>query len=531
MVVRWTVSVGAAALFVSACGSSQKGTNTGLGSGGAESTTGGNRAEAGNTSNAAGASSAGHSGASQAGNGQGGNGQGDSELMGIGNGELDTSCLARTSVSMPGSRIVLRNAVTSEGDKVSVGLYDTLKQEECEIRQDAEGKYRCLPPASEQDLQNRFFLDDKCSDEIEYKGICALDYQAEPVSTDACDERRRIFAFGEPLADTMVYSSAGGQCKPYNVLNNLYRRGAELVATEYAEVKPAVWRGAGRIWAQGYEGDGNLHAVSSLIDSQINEPCDFQLLADGKEHCVPQLQGNVLYTDATCKQTILTSSSSCGSPLARYASGKSGDACKLGKTIVKADASYTEPLYVRSSCMSSMITSSTAFSVKQAPDSDFLSVESKALSTDSGRLKPMYRNAADGGCFFHDWWDEQLQTSCSFVTNSRGLPYYCLPAVDPTSLAVTLETFSDSECKVAAPYVQMPNCSGGPPKFAISAASTCIGNWRTIRTVASTPSTPPPLWMSNGGSCFSYTPSASATFYATSEAMPNSMFVQATVQP
>ena len=530
MVVRSTVGVLAACLLAVGCGSSQKGTggSPATGSGGGDLTpAGGNSASAGNTGSAAGASSTAGSGSSQ-----GGNGQGGSVITGIGNGELDASCMARTSISSPGSRIVLRNAVTAEGDKVAIGFYDNQKKQECEVIQDAEGKYRCMPPASFQRAEDRFFLDDKCSDEIEYRGACSVDSLAEAVSSDACDNRRRLFGWGERIADSMVYSIENGECKPYFVLNNLYRRGADLVPTEYAEVKPAVWRGAGRIWAQGYQGEGDLHLVSAFVDSQIDEPCDFQLLSDGKEHCVPTRLGSIQFTDASCKKTLISSSTTCGARPARYASGRTGDTCKLGVTMVQADAAFTEPLYVRSGCMATTSMGISAFSAKATADTDFVAVEPQTLSSDTGRLKPMYRSASDGGCFFHDWWDEELQTRCSFGTNARELPYYCLPTVDPASPALNLNTFSDSECKVPAPYVQMPSCSGAkPPKYFITDGASCVAGWRTIRTLASTPSTPPPLWVSNGSSCSAYTPSATATYYAAGDALPSSMFVQATVEP
>jgi hypothetical protein len=36
--------------------------------------------------------------------------------------------------------------------------------------------------------------------------------------------------------------------------------------------------------------------------------------------------------------------------------------------------------------------------------------------------------------------------------------------------------------------------------------------------------------MGDGSTCYTYTPSASATYYAAGEAMPLSMFVQATLE-
>src|SRR5690606_1463950 len=109
------------------------------------------------------------------------------------------------SSDLPGDRIVLRNAVTAEGDKAFVGFYDQEKQAECEVVQDARGDFRCMPKARDKDTENRYFLDERCEEEVEYRGICALDHQAVRVSDDACDQRRRLFAFGESLPAATVY--------------------------------------------------------------------------------------------------------------------------------------------------------------------------------------------------------------------------------------------------------------------------------------------------------------------------------------
>jgi hypothetical protein len=232
-----------------------------------------------------------------------------------------------------------------------------------------------MPPADD-DQTNHYFFDTECNDEIEYRGACSTEYHAIRASSDSCDKRRRVYAFGERVADQTVYQMVNGACQPYGTLNNLYRRGPELDPSEYAEVKPVVWRGAGRIWKEGYEGDGELHIVTGLVDSQLNEGCSYRLLGDGKQHCVPWNEGNLQYRDASCKQPLLSSSSTCGSPLARYASytsGASGGACELGKKVVKADSNYDGPRYSPNTCMPATDAIGSAFSITAVPNRLLLS--------------------------------------------------------------------------------------------------------------------------------------------------------------
>ena len=102
--------------------------------------------------------------------------------------------------------------------------------------------------------------------------------------------------------------------------------------------------------------------------------------------------------------------------------------------------------------------SAVTYKTEAVPDDEFVAFESTTLTTDPGRLKPIYLTAADGGCAFREWWDDELQTSCTF--EDAGTDYFCLPKPDPAALGVTLKTFSDAECEVAAPYVRVPACTG-----------------------------------------------------------------------
>ncbi len=175
-------------------------------------------------------------------------------------------------------------------------------------------------------------------------------------------------------------------------------------------------------------------------------------------------------------QLLLTSYDTCGTSPEHYSPHVSGDACKPDSSFLEADSKYDGPLYVRGSCMPVMDASGTTSSVKAVPDSEFMALEGTTLTTDPGRLKPMYLSSPDGSCLFGGWWDEQLQTPCSFASNGPGTPYYCLPSVDETRPGKALETFSDSACTVASPILEALNCSGAkPPRFFIGDSSSCGG--------------------------------------------------------
>jgi len=527
---RWTLGVVGAASLLLACSPSSKcpeaANDSGCGSSGAPA--GMANAGNGNAGAPGNATSAG-----SAGTGGQGNAAGGATTMGVGDGELDASCPSRTSNHVGGKRIILRNAVTAEGDKAFIGFYDTEQQTECRVIQDAEGKYRCMPLASDKDMRNRFYLDDACSKEVEYRGICSLDLTAVPVSEDACDGRRRIYKPGKSLSDAVVYAkTSDGGCKSYGTLNHLYERGEEIAAADYAEVKPATWRGKGRIWAQGYEGTDDLRIVTTFIDSQLDEACRFERLSDGSEHCVPWHQASIDYTDESCGKVLLDTTGSCGTH-ARYFGTPSRDSCKPGTDYFKADAAFAGTAYERGTCtMAATDAPKVLYTPTAVPSTDFAAVESTIANADAGRLKPIYRTATDGGCSFEDWWDDMLQTACSFATLDGGQTYYCLPNADRTWRAVTLEGFSDPECKTTAVYVEVPGCDGAkPPTYSVTDKPSCAVGQRTIRKVDATAITLPTFFMQSDGGCKAYTPDATATYYRVGAVVDNDSFVKATPEP
>ena len=173
------------------------------------------------------------------------------------------------------------------------------------------------------------------------------------------------------------------------------------------------------------------------------------------------------------------------------------------------------------------------FSTQPAPDRDFVTLSRSVATTDSGRLKPVYLTTTDGGCFFQEWWDEQLQTPCVFASLYAGAPYYCLPQPDATSGAEVVDAFSDAACKTPAPYAKLPSCAGAkPPKYLPTYEPSCVVGWRSVRALDPTPVVlPPTLYVQANDACEPYAPDATATYYAAGPLIPSSMFVQATPEP
>ena len=511
----WTVVVG----LCLACGSESEadpptpGASGGAGSGGVVNGGGSGGGDAAGTAGSSAGTSGGGSGGS------------------AGGGEFDASCRERTSNHVAGSQIGLRNLVTAEGDQDFQSFYDLATGEDCEFRPDADGVTRCMPLASDEDTDNLYYLDTGCTDLIEYKGICAKDLIAVRVTPDACDERVRLFPYGDPLPDSVVYShNAQGACVEYGTLNHLYRRGPELNPADYPEVTTAEWAGLGRIATFGFEAEGGFHAAQGYRDTQLGEACVFRSMRDGKDHCTPNELGYYEFSDAECNGVMTVPSNSCASaPTPRYAGALSADECMPGTYFFAAGGEFTGPFYDRWSCQpAAEPVGQQAFTMTEVPDGDFMAVEISVNQDDPGRLKPVYRTSADGGCWFQGWWDDELQTRCQFEMGNDDY-LYCLPSA-ATGGSQLLEAFSEATCTVPAPYLRVPSCSASEvPAFVTETVQpTCAGDRRAVRQVldAGTPgSALPALWTDSSGTCEPMGVVAEDLYFALGEHVDYAMFV------
>jgi hypothetical protein len=496
-----------------ACGSSGKGTPSS-----------GGEASGGSLSGSAG---------SQAGLGATGTAGGAGGTTTGGDGELDASCRERTTSHIAGSRIGLRSITTTEGDEAFRGYYDVQLGHDCQFITDAEGVVRCFPIATTSD--DPFFLDASCSQTIRYKGICGHDFFVEPVSDDSCDQRRRVFALGEPIADTMVYErNSAGECVSYGTLNRLYERGAELSPADYPAVTAVEWRGKGRVWSHGFEGEGGLRAVRGYLDSELQEACSFRLLPGGQESCAPSQLGSLTLSNATCDAVLVTGRAVCDGPAARYAVAASADVCDPAQPYVQAGEAYTGPLHTRGQCLPAPAAQTEglqAFVGALAPATTFMQVQTSINQDDPGRLKPTYRTSADGGCWFSGWWDEQLQTACEFQVGTDDA-VYCLPPATANLGGTLLEGFSDEQCTTSARYLRVPACNAEKvPGFAtLEAQQTCTLPRYTVHQVAASgvaADAVGPLFTLQNEVCTEHVKVATELYFAVTEPLDLSMFMSA----
>ncbi len=511
--------VGAAALLATvACGKDDASTpHAPSGSGGSAGAAAGSGQ--GGSSVAAGGSGA----TSSAGTSTGG---GDA----VGNGELDATCRERTTNHIGGSEIGLRETVTAEGDRAFQAFYDKKTGEDCELIEDAEGTTRCFPLAGSVD-PTRFYLDEGCTQGVEYRGICGRDHFVVAASEDSCDTRRRVFGYGPAVASSMVWERrAGGECQAYGQLSSLYERGAELLPSDYPAVTPVTWRGADRIEREGFEGAGGLRIVRAFRDSELLEPCTVTTLADGKPYCAPYQLGSLAFTDQACSEVLFSRRSLCGGAAPKFAAARSSQSC-LGDTYVEADAPYSGAVYKRSGCMPATAAETEGLSVstlKTVAPERFVATEAVVNQQDSGRLKPVYNETSGGGCWFEGWFDSEQSTRCSFMLASDDR-YRCLPVPPPGQV---LKAFSDPLCSEPISFYSASCSAAEVPKLVTTELKpACHSSSFEVRPVLELAEAAalPPLWTKQVGGCQSYTPLSA--LHELGEPLPPESFLAAELEP
>jgi len=159
--------------------------------------------------------------------------------------------------------------------------------------------------------------------------------------------------------------------------------------------------------------------------------------------------------------------------------------------------------------------------------SDFVAVSLSVKETDPGRLKPRYRTSADGGCWFLDWWDSELETACDFMTNSNGQSL-CIPSGTAASPS---EFFTDDGCTQSVSYMSTvcnPEAFGNYVRVYDQASCTFSASVRPI--VATIPAASlPARWVGFPANCQPFSPDPEATYFELGPIMDAAMFMGGTV--
>ncbi len=501
-----------AALVGAACGSgSQSSKSAGGGTAGAGAET----------------SQAGTGGAAAGGGASGSGGSAANGGMAGAPGEIDVSCREHTTNHRAGSEIGLRERVTAEGDRAFIGYYDKARGTECNFVRDAEGVMRCFPPVRSQG-DARFYLNADCSQAVAYRGICSLDHFTIPASDESCNDRYRVYSFGAPVADGMVWErNIAGECVEHGQINNLHQLGEELVAADYPAVSETTWSGAGRIARSGFEGPGGLRVVRDFRDTELDESCAISTLADGKRYCAPFRLGSFELTDETCQETLLSTRSVCGGPVAKFGSG-AAQSC-LGSAYVERDQPFTGALSLRGSCQpatAEQTEGAQVFSVKSVPPERFVEMTLVVEESDPGRLKPTYNTSADGACWFQGWYDAEHDVACEFALTTDG-SHRCVPRERPLTRAYT-----DASCTVPVAYYVACSAEVAPKLVSVIVDQDCTETTVEVRPLVASleGAALPPLWTASGAGCQVFTPSPASTYHQFGDPLPPETFMEAVAE-
>ena len=119
-----------------------------------------------------------------------------------------------------------------------------------------------------------------------------------------------------------------------------------------------------------------------------------------------------------------------------------------------------------------------------APASALSAVTNVTLDSDAGRLKPRYQVSEDGGCWFNDWFDTELQVACGFTRSSLD-KYHCRPD-SASAKAAVVYAFTDSACTLSHPIGRLGPCDDEVPTVAFGNYGTavCMDGFEVWRTGA-----------------------------------------------
>jgi hypothetical protein len=498
------------------------------GNGGASGSAGTNGGGAGTDSGSGGR---GGSGGTTGGGGASGSGAG-------GSGAAAGACMDGTTNHSSGSRVRIRQAVTSEGDSAWLGFHDTTLDVDCRFDLAADGSTRCLPEVARPGV--RYYADASCGDALyAVEQACPSDYLLvrEPIGTDPCARAGlRVFERGAAYTGS-VFQRSGTACNAATAPagSTLYRLGSERPASEYAAGTPTRW-GSGWIATDGIEAEGGLRHARGYRNTMLDEICWFRALADGKELCIQEASASDSFADASCRDTLVYDGATCGEKRLSYLVVSDAASCGRDIELRKVAGLHSGPLYEVSSgaCAVNMAPpGADLYTTVPAELSELPDAERVVDSLDPGRLKPSYRSRNDGGCWFDGWYDTVLEERCHFEELADGKSY-CFPEA---RYARFEQVFSDASCRTARTYAGMTACSAESIGKAVmdseAQSPACVPEQRhrLVGTPQEASALPELYVLGAGGACQRFVPGQ--THYvevgapvAASELMPGEVSVE-----
>jgi len=363
-----------------------------------------------------------------------------------------------------GDRLVARTLSYAGGSAIQIDWYDQELETPCEFREAADGQLRCLPRARSARLGYPSADCEEGSLLIELYPLFdepSANF-AVRVDSQACPSTQRVFRIGAKQGGPIYFIHSDGACREGGSWEELEFHLAEEVAPEEMVAADHVPVGEGRL--QRYVDaarDGAQQSTSQFHDIELDDSCSFAMASDGSERCLPdRIQVSPFTPDATCVRRAVQTRPCRQSNFAWQADestcGDTRRAYRLGD-----EAAIELPLYyeVGGICRA-------ADNEQQWPDlvGRWVGAElepSGLVGADlelrgAGRVRDRWAVLADGTSVFRDWWDSELESTCSGLRLQDGTTV-CMPERMPWVDAESY--FTDFECTKATSVVVRNDCT------------------------------------------------------------------------
>lgn len=385
-----------------------------------------------------------------------------------------------TSNHRSGRRLHVRAVLTEQGQQSWIGWRDTERDEDCAFQRDAAGTLRCLPSEVTSDV---YFADAECTVRI----AAATDREANYASqreTNQCNAGVRIYPLGGAIeAPTGVFTTNHrGRCVSAAVPGSATFRavGDEVPSTEFVSALQGVEGTDARIKAVGLVAEDGAISVTGFVDSELQTPCVWE--GTHRTVCVPQTTEVSTFADEQGSQPLLQAGRNTCAPDVTFATARQSDSCETeyyqpgaafeGSTVYEITAQSYE---------SREVSAEEAMTLQQGvrvSRDDFAPGNLERFADPVTRLSAQHWTTPDHGVWFSGWYDNRLETECSFVQTSDN-EWQCLPTDTGNQVL-----FADAACSQPITETQAVDSCGdpiSPPRFVTQSVTDASG--QTVQQV------------------------------------------------
>ncbi|HEX2879865.1 MAG TPA: hypothetical protein VHO25_10075 [Polyangiaceae bacterium] len=431
-----------------------------------------------------------------------------------------------TSNHRSGSRLHVRAVLTEQGQQSWMGWRDTERGEDCAFQRDAAGTLRCLPSAVTNAV---FFADPACAVRVAMVDTSEVSYAAQR-ETSQCNAGVRIYPLrGAIETPTSLFATDdSGRCFSVTVPSAaLFRAvGDEVPPTEFVSGLEGVEDTDARVKAVGLTAEDGATSVTGFVDSELQTPCVWE--GTRQAVCVPQATPVSTFADELCSLPLLLVDRNTCTPEVTFGAVLESESCELtyyrpgaaflGSTVYEVTEQSYESREVPGAEAMTMLQGVRVARDALAPGN------LERLAGAITRLSAQHWTTPDHGVWFSSWYDNALETECSFMQSGED-EWQCLPT--DTGHQVL---FADAACNQPIVEMQAVDACGNPisaPRFVTESVADTRG--RTVQQVRRVLSGRPFLatvYRLTGQDCEAQTIADNRVHYDLSQPLPTSSFVR-----